>query len=356
MSEHHECSPSKFPAWAECPGYASDGKSNEASTAGTIAHDELSKSLIGVIDEPNSYPARWAKREIESLSDGATLYSELNVIGTIDGLKGISGTTDIHWTDADGVKHYGDFKTFSDGTKDYSLQLKGYAALDATPSDDQSQKIVLHVFHGGICKTETIETTLKECVDDVLAVLNRKTTSLDRNLCSYCQYCSKAKECPKVNNAIEVVGNNSVSFQNMSICQKLVVLDAVEKLAKTIREEAKAMAEASEDKAIEMDGIRYELKQCAGKPKLTDICQLAGSIRKPVVYTTNRKGESSEVEINGITNEELLAMCDLPKSKVADALKEKNADNKAVKKSDIEKWVGSFYEKTEGTPRFTRVK
>ena len=85
MSEHHECSPSKFPAWAECPGYASDGKSNEASTAGTIAHDELSKSLIGVIDEPNSYPARWAKREIESLSDGATLYSELNVIGTIDG-------------------------------------------------------------------------------------------------------------------------------------------------------------------------------------------------------------------------------------------------------------------------------
>lgn len=357
MSEHHEYSPSKYPAWAECLGFASAERTSEDATAGTKAHDELSLMLKKGIESDNP-TVRWGYEEIVKLAGSAFILidSELMVNGTIPELKGIFGTTDVHWVDEDGTVHYGDFKTFSDGSVDYSMQLKGYAALNATPSDDRNTLVDLHTFHGGSRIVETLHTTLGECIDSVVDLLKRKSTSIERNLCHYCKFCKHAKECPQVNSAVDTVANNSLSFSNMSLLQKLVIVDAIEKIGENIRAEARKLAEESEDKAVEMDGIRYELKPWAGKPRLTDICQLAGSVLNPVVNTTNRKGESSDVEIRGITNEELLAMCDLPKSKVADALKKKNADNKAVKKSDIEKWVSSFYEKTEGTPRFTRVK
>lgn len=158
-------------------------------------------------------------------------------------------------------------------------------------------------------------------------------------------------------NALEVVRENAVDgFGALSLCQKLVVLDAVDKLSKSIRDEARQKAEANGG-VLEMDDIRYELKQWNGKPKVKDLCELAGAIQHPVYNRFNDKKETmEEVLFVGIDNEKLLELCDLPKSKLIDALKKANADNKSIKKVEIERWVSAQYESTEGTPHFVRTK
>lgn len=157
--------------------------------------------------------------------------------------------------------------------------------------------------------------------------------------------------------ALETVKENSVTgFGALSLCQKLVVLDAVDKLSATIREEAKLKAKENGG-VLEMDGIRYEMKPWAGKPKVKDLCQLAGAIQKPVFNRINKKdGSIEEIVFDGLDHERLLELCELSKTKLVDALKKANVDNKSVKKVEIERWVSAQYESTEGTPHFVRTK
>lgn len=361
MSAHHELSPSKYTAWAMCPCFVSSDKETKEASEGTKAHAELAK-CIELGEEPDNPAARWAAEVIVEMADGAKMFVEKRVEGVGDGpLKGIFGTADVIWIDIDGVVHIGDFKTFSDGTMDYMPQLRGYAALIASQSNYYSellesqsvspQRFVLHVFHGQ-SRTVTMEnTTGPEATEYVVALLARHSTSIEKSINPYCKYCAKNGECPMIDNAIETATNNSVKFSEMSLCQKLVVLEAIEKLADKFKEEARAIAEKSEDHAIEQDGIRYELKPCSGKARVKDIVDLAFKAASPIFNT--KKGEVSGL---GITQKEILSICDIPKTKVVEILRAKNASSKEIKKSDIDSWVGEFYEKTEGTPRFIRVK
>lgn len=353
MSTHHELSPSKYTAWAMCPCFVSSEKETKEASEGTKAHAELAK-CIELGEEPDNPDARWAAEVIAEMANGARLWSEKRVEGGGEGpLNGIFGTADVMWIDLNGVLHIGDFKTFSDGAIDYMPQLRGYAALIASHclETDSPPKFALHVFHGQSRTVTTENTTGPEATEYVVALLARHSTSIEKSINPYCKYCSKNGECPMVDNAIETVTNNSVKFSEMSLCQKLVVLEAVEKLAEKFKEEARALAAASEDHAIEQDGIRYELKPWGGKSRVKDIVDLACKAASPIFNT--KKGEVSGL---GITQEEILSICDIPKTKVVEILRAKNASSKEIKKADIDSWVGEFYEKTEGTPRFIRVK
>lgn len=352
MSTHHELSPSKYTAWAMCPCFASSDKETKEASEGTKAHAELAK-CIELSEEPDNPAARWAAEAIAEMADGAKVVAEKRIEGMGEGpLKGIFGTADAVWIDMDGVVHIGDFKTFSDGTMDYMPQLRGYAALIASQLKTVSPpKFALHVFHGQSRTVTTENTTGPEATEYVVALLARHSTSIEKSINPYCKYCSKNGECPMIDNAIETATNNSVRFSEMSLCQKLVVLEAIENLADKFKEEARALAEKSEDHAIEQDGIRYELKPWGGKPRVKDIVYLAYKAAAPIFNT--KKGEVPGL---GITQAELLSICDIPKTKVVEMLKAKNASSKEIKKADIDSWVGEFYEKTEGTPRFIRVK
>jgi hypothetical protein len=326
------------------------------SSAGTESHSQFDRAFKEDGYEPDSYVARWAVDVVRELAGDSEVRTEVKLTGSIDAVLGIYGTADAMWV-KDGVVHIADLKTFSDGTKDYTPQLKGYVCLSANGLTYPAQKYVLHILHGGICKVETIETTLAESLEVVSDVLNKHTSKVERNLCDYCSTCSKVKECKETMNALETVRENAVDgFGSLSLCQKLVVLDAVDKLSNTIREEAKAEARANGG-VLEMDGIRYEMKPWGGKPKVKDLCQLAGAIQNPVYNRVNKKdGSVEEIDFEGLDNEQLLELCDLPKSKLIDALKKANADNKSIKKVEIDRWVSAQYESTEGTPHFMRTK
>lgn len=354
MDAHHKYSPSNYNAWNECVCWASAKRDTREADAGTSAHDELSKALSDSEYVPESYAARWAADKIRELAgDGAEVKSEVRLVGSVASMKGVYGTTDAMWS-KDGVQYYADFKTFSDGLTDYIPQLKGYAALGAKPDDNFMAKVVLVVLHGGCCSEEVVETTLGECVrcTDSLLMKVRKGNG-EPKLCKWCQYCGRIGECAESNNAVQVVNDNAVTFSRLSLCQKLVVLDTVDKLSKTIREQAKAVA-VMNGGAIEMDGIRYEMKPWAGKPKVKDLCEVASSVSHPKYLKINeRKQEAEEVELVGLSGDELLKLCDLGKTALYNALASKNPD--AVK-ADIKRYVEQFYETAEGTPHFVRTK
>jgi hypothetical protein len=353
MSSHHELGPSRYPAWAVCPRYRSDDRDTPESSAGTDAHAELAKALTDGEYIPSSLAARWAADWILSEAKGAEVHSETKVTGTLDGVSGIFGTVDAMWTDADGVLHIADFKTFSDGTADYMPQLRGYAALHATEAD-LGKVVVLHVLHGMACRVEDERTTFADCIDRTKAVLESVNSNKPAQLCKYCTFCANIKECPMTNNALTTVSENTPAFSNLSTCQKLVVLDAVDKLSKTIREQAKK--EAQENGGfIEQDGIRYEMKPWADPSKCRDIGEVAGAMDNLWVDKSSRKGDSCSIHANGLTSEKLLATCTLSKTALVAAMKDANPESKLTK-ADWERWADRFFDKTEGAPHFVRVK
>lgn len=357
MSEiHHPLSPSKYNAWLHCAGWCGKKYDTADSSAGTESHSQFDRAFKEDGYEPDSFVVRWAVGAVRELVGDSEVKTEVRLTGRLELVNGIYGTADAMWI-KDGVVHIADLKSFSDGTKDYTPQLMGYVCLSASDLTYPNQKYVLHILHGGCCKVETVETTLAKSLEVVGQILTKKKYDKSRHLCDHCSTCSKVKECKETMNALETVKENSVTgFGALSLCQKLVVLDAVDKLSASIREEAKLKAKENGG-YLEMDGIRYEMMPWGGKPKVKDLCQLAGAIQEPVYNRINKKdGSVEEICFNGLDNEKLLELCDLPKSKLIDALKEANANNKSIKKVEIDRWVSAQYESTEGTPHFIRTK
>lgn len=352
MSVHHKYSPSNYNAWAVCPNWAGIDRETSEANEGTKAHEELHRALTEQDYEPDNETAKWAADKVRELAGGAKVESEVRVEGKIKPVSGIFGTTDVKW-EKDGVMYYADLKTFSDGTIDYLPQLKGYATLDAMVTTPLSTRVVLIVLHGGICKEEVVETTVYDCVESTVKILKKVTSGEhDVHLCKWCNFCANISTCRETNHALQAVSDNGVAFSRLSICQKLVVLDAVDKLSKTIRDEAKRLAQENGG-VLEMDGIRYEMKPWAGKPKVKDLCEVASAIAEPrFVKYNDKKQEAIELSWKGLNHEELLALCDVSKTKLADALVAKNPN---AKKVDIKRYVDGFFEETQGTSHFIRT-
>lgn len=343
--KHHILSPSKYPGLNECVLFTQKSRTSAVATAGTVAHDEARKQIEEGI-EADSNVSRWFAETTIGLANGNKVICEYRAIAKMPIIKGIYGYIDAHWWD-DGALHIVDYKTFSDGTRDYTMQLLGYASLMYWPDFNPNTKVVCHILHGGIFKIETFETTFKDAYDKVVSLVTRIKQGGKPRLNSHCQFCSKINECEVTMNAIETVKSNPLSFQNLSLPQKLVVIDVVKKLINTIEEEAKEEARKNGG-VLEQDGIRYEMKPWAGPAKMRDIKELAGALLKP---TTD-----DGVAMIGMTHDELLSLCNVSKTKLIAKLKEKNKVIKAVKKVDIEKFVDGYYDATEGTPHFIRTK
>lgn len=354
MSTHHIESPSNYSAWSECLCYDGSNRDNAQASEGTSAHAEVSKCLKDPNYVADNAVSQWGANVITNLADGNEIHSEEQVTGTLDDLEGIYGTPDAYWFEPDGTLCIADFKTFSDGTTNHIPQLEGYAALLMRKDWDADREVKLYVLHGGVRQIEAIETTAFDCYDNTRELLKRhRGTTGKPCLCKWCQYCKHIKTCKAANNAVISVGEQLPAFSAMSICQKLVVLDAVDKISKSIRDEAKKMAEVNGG-AIEMDGIKYELKPWAGKSKVRDLCEVASAVSEPTYLKVNeKKQEAEEVKWNGLSNSDLLKLCDLSKTALTNALIEKNP--KAVK-TDVKKYVEQFYDKTEGAPHFVRTK
>lgn len=356
MSTHHEFSPSKYSAWAECPCFKQTNKESSDASEGTHIHSELEKALHDPSYVPDNPTSEWGADILRQMAGSAEIFPEMKLIGRLDELAGITGTADAMWLGEDDVDNIADMKSFSDGTTNHIPQLVGYAALHAS-ENKLRRRVRLHVLHGATKTVETVEYYFGECVDMTVSLLKRvKSECNSPRICKWCKYCAVSTSCSATSNAIDVVGDTRVSFSKMSLCQKLVVCDAVSALIETIRDEAKKLAEESPDKAVEMDGIRYELKPWAGKSVCEDVCNLAYEIADPHLTRIARNGTSTEYACNGLSNDEMIKLCTVSKTAVIDALCKKNVGNPTFKKVDAERWVKGFFKPTVGAPHFVRTK
>ena len=365
--KHHPYGPSRYNAWAKCPAYRQkEVPGDEDASAGARAHEELSKCLMRKGYASDNSAAQWAANEIQMLaykmeidqSDGTWfINSEERIEGVSGILKGVFGTVDATWYNNDTrTRHIADFKSFSDATEDYMPQLYGYGALYAQAQmlcrDDT---VVLHVLHGMARKVETVVTDAGTCIDKTESLLHSVMGDGKPSICKWCKWCARVGSCPAACGAVDTVSETRDVFASLSLCQKLVVCDAVCAIAENLKKEARAMAEASPDKAIEMDGIRYELKPWKGRAVCEDICALATAVdASGGDLSIPYKGGA--VECRGIPPEEFVALCDVPKSRVVDAIMKKNEGNASLRKAIVERFVGRFFSNAEGSPHFIRVK
>lgn len=351
MSEiHHPYSPSTLSGRSKCVMFSPSQRESLSASEGSDIHNQVFNALTKD-EEPSNDTARWMVDTVRTLAGDNMIFCEKKVEGTLPGVKGIYGFVDAFWYDTEETLHVVDYKSFSDGTKDHTPQLHGYVALIASEKHSPDNNVVCHILHGGIWQVESFESTIGDSYKRTVNLLNeiKSNTQKKPRLCDFCCFCANVSKCEASMNAVQTVHDNPLSFQNMSLCQKLVVLDAVDKLSEALRKEAKKKAEEAGG-AIEEDGIRYEFKPWSDS-KLRDIKEVASNVTSPSVATKN-----GIIECNGISHEELLQMCNLSKTKFIKAMQEANKKNKSVKKVDIERWCNNFYDKVPAAPHFVRTK
>lgn len=360
-NEHHSEGPSKYPAWQSCLCWDSDKKNRTEADEGSRLHNEIDQDLKGFA-EAEDYRSRWACEQIRAVADEVVILSEYKLVGTHQAVKGIFGTVDAMFY-KDDTLHIFDFKSFSDGTNDYSMQLKGYASLALGNLVEANTPVKLHILHAGIMKVEVIESTAGQCYQDVEALLDTKRSKEHTpSACVWCKFCSKVATCQETNKFIAAVADDKTpAFSSLSLPEKLVILDVVDKMSSTIREEAKAAAKANGGKleCFDKDGncyIKYEMVQRNAPSSCTDICELASAIESDVVLMhKERSGAFSEVPCEGLTPDELIKLCSISKTAIVNAVREKNKDNRKVKKCDIEVWLKKFFKSNGVTEYLTRT-
>lgn len=353
--KHHELGPSIYPMLEQCSCFKREQTSGKDAATGRDIHEQVQKA-IETGEEPTNDTARWMVSKVKELAGDAEVQCEKRVEGyplvdgkspsVADSLVGIFGTTDAFWIDDDGVPNFVDYKSFSDGTKDYFAQLRGYAALWGSGCGKRDG-VKLHILHGMIWKCETIESTIDECINKTIEILSRKDLPAVNPFCSFC---SNVGKCPACSKAI-AIASNEMQFSKLSVTQQLVVCDSVESIIKKVKADARKMCEANGG-VLEMDGIRYELVPWGGGSKVRDILEVASGCCDSI-NMIDKRGEPCEAF--GITKDELLRLCDLSKSALRDAIYEKNKGNKAITKKAVEEFVGTFFDKKPGTTHFKRT-
>lgn len=354
--KHHELGPSIYPMLEQCPCFLREQSSGKDASAGKEIHEQVQKA-IETGEGPSNDTAIWMASKVRELAGNAKIQCEKYVEGglykkdewgtEVNTLNGIFGRTDAFWIDDEGAPNFADYKSFSDGTKDYFAQLRGYAALWGSYWGHRSA-VKLHILHGMIWRCESIETTTEECIQKTVEILTRKGLPV---INPFCSFCANASKCPACSRAVSTVGNE-VQFSKMSLTQQLVVCENVEAIIKKVKAEARKKCEEC-DGVLEMDGIRYELVPWGGGSKLRDILETASGCCEKI-DTLNKKGEPCTIE--GLSKEEFLKLCDLSKTALCGAIYAKNKGDKAITKKSIEEYVEQFFDKKPGTPHFKRTK
>lgn len=374
---HALYAPSSFPAWGNCVAYDSDGSRSQASDEGTLIHKQVELALNGG-EMPENPIANWIASAMKGLTACAKsrVFTECRL--EVAGLDDFFGTADAVWMDEVHTVHIADYKSFSDGSKNYLPQLKAYAYLiimgALTKSDipedrlnDSFDMFSLHIIHGGSKTVETVDLSCEEVIRDTTAILNARRdylADIDKagahhviSINPWCRFCAHIGECKETTKAIEVVHNNTSLFASLSDAKKLVVLDAVDKASEKIREQIRETAKNNGGVIEDTDGegnvlIRYEIKDKKKAAKVKDIVELATNVCAPTVKDVGKKGEEITLDVKGLSRQEFLSLCKVSKRDAVVALSEKNP---SIKKKVIDNFVSGFFESNGTTEVLVRT-
>lgn len=228
MSEkvkHHRISMSQWSTLAVCPHFVPSHKPSPDAEAGGEAHqeaEEIWRKIQGYPAEeafkfenasrPQTAWCAWRWRKLQLLEDipesereryaaACAVEMKLTIQQTdplIDGIYGYADFVRLLRSKQDGsLKRItvADFKTFSDGTKNFDEQLAGYAVAVASTIPDAKDEIEVELItnHGAVKRDTMSRTTLGECrriaVDVVMKYLCKDR--FEKVLNPKCKYCEK---------------------------------------------------------------------------------------------------------------------------------------------------------------------
>ncbi len=212
---HHALSPSKFPAWAECPCFEA-GPVGEAAERGAMLHERLARHLHGrpypfaELASEDREAVEWAAETIRGLCEGMAsgdVEERLTYRRNGKGKPVFFGTADVVAFDPDGYQATViDFK--SGEPRDYRPQLAGYAAA-LMSEHPQIQTVVAWLLFGRHKKAWSYTFTREEAVGIVEGIIARRTDPERKpSPCDACSWCADRLTCPALVARAVVVAEN----------------------------------------------------------------------------------------------------------------------------------------------------
>lgn len=318
--KHHRISMSQWSTLAVCPHFMPSQKPSPEADSGVAAHrlaEETYRAVQGLPPEeafkhehqptPQSAWCAYRWRRLQDMADipepergqyAATCAVEMKLTiqqtdPLIDGIYGFADFVRLLRRQSDGQLiqiAVADFKTFSDGTKNFDEQLAGYAVAVAStiPNATDDIQVMLITNHGAVKRDTMMVTTLGWCrriaVDVVTKYLCRDR--FEKVLNPKCKYCANypCKGALAIAAAVDPVFERlKLTAQDMNAHPETVplILSSLEEVQKLVDEtKANAMAaikthgvkEPGKDGldkwSIGNDDCRYSVVQSLGSRKI----------------------------------------------------------------------------------------
>ncbi len=214
---HHPLSPSKFPAWAQCPVFDSDPAERAEAAEGTKQHAALAASLAGdeaplaELDPAARESVVWARNYVQHLAGVDPIQVETKVSYTAPDSFAPGGRSEVYSGTADAVvirppgslADLIDYKSGSGG--DHRPQLAGYA-LALFSKRQRLKNIRCHVLYGRSQTAETWALPQAEAAGSVLPILAaRNNPDRQPTACNYCTFCAHRAGCLALTRQVEAV-------------------------------------------------------------------------------------------------------------------------------------------------------
>lgn len=345
---HHPLSMSNWPKWEQCPCAMSGGPESTEAQSGTRSHAYLAYRALQTLgidapapegvtaDERNR--AEWALAEATAIFGSYRFDVEQKVtIHGHDELDGISGTADLCAALPDRILVI-DYKTYSVNSTDMTAQPEGYALAIASTLPFPPEAVEVVILHGGSREVERKQTTLTACIERAHRIITSHLDHADDIKLAapnhFCRYCGRLNSCPGADKAVATVQDES-RFMSLPLAAQLVVAKQVKSICERVEASVKAELDrqiadgaAVEEAIVEGAGVAWRYKLKPGKEKLADIVSLA-----------------NEVSEHGIDSAGLMALAEISKTKLCEALHQRGNMTTASAK----RLIKPFY--TAGTPQ-----
>lgn len=350
MNSHHELSPSKFPAWAQCPAFDSDQAERDDAIEGTRQHEALAAALAGndaptaALDPAAREAVVWALNHIRTLAQGHLIDPERRVAYTAPDTFASGGKSEVFYGTADAIIIHPpgnladlvDYKSGADD-RDHRPQLAGYA-LALFSMRPRLKTVRAHCLYGRVSSVDSWPFTQAEAAAVVLPILDarRDPARCVPAACDYCGFCAHRATCPAITGQVEAVAKTTPAWDDLApairdpgaitdptmAAKALTLARFVATWADAIRARATELAKAG---AI-LPG--YRLQERRGAREVTDL--------------------ASAMTRTGLPPGQFLGACKLSLPKLADVYGQAHTMPKAAAAREIETALAGLI--TEGKP------
>ena len=288
--QHHDLSPSSFPAWAVCPSFTGDSAPRADSDEGTKQHAALEAILDGNLAPLDGLTLeareaiRWAGDYVTLTSGGQKILREQRVAYSVPDNFASGGVADVFFGTADAVAIHPpgntadliDFKSGAGGDRSHRQQLAGYA-LALFSMRRRLKTIRCHVLYGRNRYVDSWSLTQAAAAGIVIPILEaRQHPDRPAVACDYCTFCRHRATCSALTDEVALVapdhGELITALRDPAAIADPAIAGQALTVARNVATWAEAVRKAATGLAKEGATVPgYRLQERRGSRDVTDI-------------------------------------------------------------------------------------